>query len=61
MWLPVGVVAYSWGLGPTLAVANCNESAQGWTVHAFTNDGRFYKLFMVDAHKDRVKILFHKM
>ncbi|ARV77425.1 hypothetical protein FDI21_gp286 [Pseudomonas phage Noxifer] len=36
-------------------------TAQGWTVHAFTSDGRFYKLFMVDAHKDRVKILFHKM
>jgi len=35
--------------------------ASGWSVHAFFNDGRFYKMIMVDAQRDRVKILFHRM
>lgn len=35
--------------------------AADWSVHAFGNDGRFYKLIMVDPQRDRAKILFHRV
>jgi hypothetical protein len=32
-----------------------------WYVHAFFNDGRFWKMIMVDPNRIRAKILFHRM